>query len=169
MSVESIVRTAIPADRTEIWRLFLNSHRENGIFSLSPTKVDWFLTRVLIPESIPEWDTGVRGTIGVIGEVGALEGIVFVTIGSFWYTEDRHLEEFCVYVDPEHRKSGHAKALISWMKQQSEDTGLRLITGIMSNVRTEAKVRLYERMMPKIGAFFMWPKDDGVAVTGYSS
>lgn len=156
MTCLSHVRVAVPADRQEIWRLFLQGHRENGMFTLSPAKVDWWLSRMLEPEKLPAWDTGPRGAIGVIGDVGKLEALVFVTFGSYWYSDQRHLEEFIVYVDPECRHSGHAKALINWMKQQSELTGLPLVTGIISNHRTEAKVRLYERLLPKAGAFFLF-------------
>jgi GNAT superfamily N-acetyltransferase len=156
MTCPSIVRIAKPEDHVEIWRLFLQGHRENGQFNLAPEKVEYFLSRALFPESILAWDTGPRGAIGVIGEVGALEALVFVTIGTYWYSHDRHLEEFIVYVDPECRRSAHARALVSWMKQQSDVTGLPLVTGIISNHRTEAKVHLYERMLPRVGAFFLY-------------
>lgn len=154
MPCASNVRLATIADKQEIWRLFLQGHRENGLFSLSPTKVNWFMDRVLCPELIPPGDTGVRGAIGVIGPVGALEGLVFVTIGSYWYSDDKHIEEFIVYVDPECRRSGHAAALVQWMKDQVEITGLPLMTGIISTHRTEAKCRLYGRMLQKVGEFF---------------
>ena len=156
MSCPSVVRVAKPDDRQEIWRLFLQGHRENGQFTLAPEKVDFFLSRALFPEIIPEWDTGPRGAIGVIGDVGALEALVFVTIGTYWYSHDRHLEEFIVYVDPECRRSMHARALVTWMKQQSDLIGLPLVTGIISNERTEAKVALYSRMLPRVGAFFLY-------------
>lgn len=156
MSCPSIVRVAKPDDHVEIWRLFLQGHRENGQFNLAPEKVDYFLSRVLFPNAIPEWDTGPRGAIGVIGDIGKLEALVFVTIGTWWYSNDRHLEEYIVYVDPECRRSGHVRALVEWMKHQSDITGLPLVTGIISNHRTEGKVRLYERFLPKIGAFFLY-------------
>lgn len=156
MACPSIVRVAKPDDRQEIWRLFLQGHRENGQFNLAPEKVDYFLSRALFPEMIPVWDTGPRGVIGVIGDVGSLEALVFVTIGTYWYSHDRHLEEFIVYVDPECRKSLHARSLVNWMKQQSDLTGLPLVTGIISNERTEQKVALYSRMLPKVGAFFLY-------------
>lgn len=156
MPAPSIVRFAKPEDRQEIWRLFLMGHRENGAFELAPEKVNWFLTRVLHPDVIPPWDIGPRGAIGVIGPIGALEALVFVTIGEFWYSTARHLEEFIVYVDPECRRSHHARALIEWMKQQSDQTGLPLVTGIISNERTVEKCRLYGRMLPKVGEFFFY-------------
>jgi len=152
----SIVRIAGPSDRREIWRLFLQGHKENGLFELDPHRVDWWITRMVQPETIPPWDTGPRGTIGVIGQVGNLEALAFLTIGGFWYSSTRHLEEMIVYVDPECRKSGHSKALIEWMKQQSVETGLPLLTGIISTTRTEAKCRLYGRLLPKVGEFFFF-------------
>lgn len=154
MTAPSIVRIATEQDRVEVWRLFLQGYKENGVLELSPEKVDWFLTRALQPELIPLGDTGPRGVIGVIGQVGALEGIVFLTIGEFWYSNVRHIEEFLVLVDSECRRSNHAQALVQWMKDQVEITKLPLLSGIISNERTEAKCRLYRRMLPKLGEFF---------------
>lgn len=151
----SVVRTATPADYQEIWRLFLQSHKENGLFEIEPLKVQWLLNRVLYPQAIHPEDTGPRGVIGVIGDVGRLEGLVFVTIGEYWYSSQKHIQEFLVYVDPECRKSGHAQALVQWMKDQSAITKLPLLTGIVTNHRTEAKCRLYRRMLPKVGELFM--------------
>lgn len=157
MTAPSIVRVAKPEDYMGVWRLLLASHAENGKFPLAPAKVEFFVRRALVPEMIPPDDTGPRGVIGVIGALGGtLEALAFVVIGGFWYTDQRHLEEYMVFVDPECRRSNHARALIGWMKQQSDITGLPLVTGIISNERTEAKVRLYERMLPKAGAFFLY-------------
>jgi hypothetical protein len=169
MTCASSVRIATPADAQEVWRLFLQGHRENGLFTLAADKVQWFMNRVLNPETIPPGDTGPRGAIGVIGPVGALEGLVFVTIGDYWYSRDKHVEEFIVFVDPECRKSNHAHALIEWMKLQVEITGLPLMTGIISNERTEAKCRLYRRLLPKVGEFFLlMPKGSMASVAGSS-
>lgn len=154
MTSPSTVRLAVFADLSEVWRLFLQAHSENGLFKLSPEKVQWFLTRVLCPDLIPIGDNGPRGVIGVIGPIGSLEGIVFLTIGTYWYSNDMHLEEYLIYTDPKHRKSHHVQALIQWMKDQVESTGIPLLTGIVSNHRTEAKCRLYRRMLPKVGEFF---------------
>lgn len=109
------------------------------------------------PELIPPNDTGTRGAIGVIGEPKHLEGLALITFGCFWYTNHRHLEEWLVYVDPVHRKSRHARTLIDWMKRQSVETGLPLMTGVLSlREGTELKVQLYERMLPKAGSFFFY-------------
>ena len=156
MTCASIVRIATEADRLEIWRLFLQGHNENGLFKLAPHKVEWWIGRLLRPDLLLPNDTGPRGIIGVIGPVGALEGICVLTIGEFWYSSERHLEEFLVYVDPEYRASNHAKTMVEWMKMQSDLTELPLLTGIVSKERTEAKCRLYRRMVPKVGEFFFY-------------
>ena len=156
MPCPSVVRVAKASDRQEIWRLFLQSHRENGQFALAPEKVDWVMNRALSPELIPDWDTASRGVIAVIGEPGALEGLALMMIDTYWYTNEKHLGEYLVYVDPEQRKSNHARSLVEWMKHQSDLTGLPLLTGVISNERTEAKVRLYRRLVPYIGAFFLY-------------
>ncbi len=165
MTQSSIVRIANPADRDECWRLFLQGHQENGLFSLAPEKVDYVLHRCLFAAAIPATDFGLRGVIGVIGEPGALEALALVTIGEYWYTTDKHLEEMLVYVDHRHRKSRHARALISWMKQQSELTGIPLLTGIVSHERTKSKCALYGRMLPKVGEFYLYSGKKAVAAS----
>ncbi len=109
---------------------------------------------MLQPETVPAWDTGPRGVIGVIGEPDHIEGAAFLIIGHNWYATQPHNEELAVYVDPKYRFRKHHRALIEWMKEQSVATGLPLFSGIMTTHRTEAKVKLYERMLPKVGAVF---------------
>jgi hypothetical protein len=160
VTVPSVIRKATPMDAPEIWRMFLQLHRENGLFTIAPAKVTNFMDRALHPERIPSWDTGPRAQIGVIGLPGRLEALVFVLISSFWYSEEFHLEELLVYVDPECRKSRHAVACVTWMKDLSDQLKIPLMTGIISKERTAAKIRLYDRMLPRIGAFYFYPKED---------
>lgn len=156
----SVIRPATPQDAPEIWRLFLQVFRENGLFTLDPTKVTGFMDRALHPERIQSWDTGPRAKIAVIGPQGRLEAVVFVLISQFWYSSDFHLEELLVFVDIECRKSKHAVACITWMKSLADELKIPLITGIISKDRTAAKIRLYDRHLPRIGAFFCYPKND---------
>jgi len=159
-STPSIIRKATPFDAPEIWRLFLQLHRENGLFTIAPFKVTEFMDRALHSERIPSYDTGPRAQIGVIGPQGRLEAVVFVLIAQFWYSSEYHLEELLVYVDPECRKSRHAIACISWMKSLSDELEIPLLTGIISKERTAAKIRLYDRMLPRIGAFYFYGSTD---------
>lgn len=157
----SPVRIATIADHQECWRLLLQGHNEIGVFKLTPEKVNWWVQRLLNPAGIPPLDTGPRGVIGVIGETGKLQAICLLIIADYWYSNEKHLEELLVFVDPEYRASSHAKDLVGWMKHQADITGIPLLTGIVSNDRTEAKCRLYRRMVPKIGEFFLYLGNKG--------
>lgn len=157
MTSPSVVRPAIADDRAEIWRLFRLLHAENGMFSIDESKVDYYIDRLLHPDSIKQDDTGPRGFIGVIGETGSLEGCIMLTVGSLWYSSDWTLDEHLNFVDPDHRASNHAKALISYAKHCADQIGIRLVIGVLSTKRTAAKVRLYERQLTPAGSFFIHP------------
>lgn len=156
MTSTSIVRRAIPQDRDSIWDLFRLLHEENGVFNLSEHKINGLLDRVLHPEKIPEGDTGTRGFMGVIGPVGALEGLLVMVLGSFWYSDDIIFEEYANFVHPAHRRSSHAKALLAYSRHMADNVDIPLVIGIISNIRTEAKVRLYRRQLPECGSFFLY-------------
>lgn len=151
-----IVRAATMKDYQECLRLFLQSHQENGLFSLAPDKLHWMLSRFLMPEAIPEDDPGLRGIIGVIGKEGSLEALCGLCISDLWYSHEKHLADFLVFVDHEYRATNHAKTLIGWMKAQSDYIGLPLMSGVVANHRTEAKCRLFRRMSPKVGELFLY-------------
>jgi len=153
----SIVRIAKPFDAPEIWRLCLQMHRETGIFSLSPMKVTNLMSRALHPEEISPHDTGPRTQIVVIGPQGCLEAMVFVAIQSAWYSDDLHLNELMFYVDPECRVSRHAIACMEWLKGLADNLGIPLVAGVTSTTKTAAKIRLYDRRFPRVGALFFYP------------
>src|SRR5262245_44852817 len=148
------VRIAGPDDLPEMHRLCVGAHTEIGLFPMDVAKVDWLLHRLLFPHLIDPNDVGTRGIVGVVGEPERLEAFSILVISHLWYATQPYLSELGVYVEPQFRSRGHHKALIHWMKEQSNLCGLPLMTGIMTTHRTEAKVRLYEREIPKIGAVF---------------
>ena len=156
MTSASIVRKAVPEDRDSIWDLFRLLHEENGVFNLSEHKINYLLDRILLPEKISEGDNGVRGFMGVIGPVGKLEGLLVMVLGSFWYSDDIIFEEYANFVHPDHRKSNHAKALLAYSRHMSDNVKIPLVIGIISNLRTAAKVRLYRRQLPECGSFFLY-------------
>lgn len=160
-SCPSVVRVARPEDASEVYRLLLLGHAENSLFPFDSGRVTYFVQRFLWAHMMPPDDPGPRGVIGVIGPHGGhLEAMTMVGICQQWYTMVRHLEEYIVYVDPEHRRSNHGKALIDWLHEQSQKTNLPLLTGILTSYRTEAKVRLYERYYgEKAGAFFLYSSE----------
>lgn len=97
--------------------------------------------------------------MGVIGPVGGeLEGVVLLTIGKLFYSDEDILEEKGVFIHPGFRsaKGGRARLLVEFCKQSSDYLGLPLLVGIQNDVRTKGKIRLYERQFGEpIGCFFL--------------
>lgn len=146
MTSPSDVRLAVPEDRDSILSLCHTLHDENGLFSLSHRKV----TRL-----VDKYFSKQGSIIGVIGPCGNVEGSIYLSIEEPYYSDDLHLVEFWNVVHPEHRRSNHAKKLIEFAKRCADETSLCLLIGIVSNNRTAAKVRLYEKKLLKAGAFFV--------------
>lgn len=92
--------------------------------------------------------------IAVIGETGKPVAYVLAVLDSIWYSQDWQLLELSLFVSENHRKSTYAKQLLQFLKASAEGLGLPLTTGVFSHKRTEAKVRLYQRQLPQVGAFF---------------
>lgn len=161
MSNPSSVRPAHPNDYEEIWKLFRLLHQENGVFGMSEPKLDWILKRVLLPHLIPQDDTGLRGYLGIIGPPGALEGFILMIVATYWYTDELHLEELATFVHPNHRRTKHAQALLNYSKHMSDAINIPLLIGIVSNKRTESKVRLYRKHFPEAGSFFLYNAETG--------
>lgn len=156
MIEEPKVRIGVAADVDSVMSLALAGSRENGFVSPSPQKM---LSEV--------WSALNRnhGVMGVIGEPGSeLEGAVLLRIGRMWYSDEDVLEEKAIFVDPRFRaaKTGRARLLTDFSKKAADGLGLPLIIGVLSNHRTEAKVRLYERQFGKpAGAFFLYGAGTG--------
>jgi hypothetical protein len=141
------VRIANKADEDAIYSLLLMMHRENGLFSISDNKVRETMGR------------GTKQEGGIIGVVDGPEGIqatIGLTITQAWYSDDWFLNELWSFVHPAHRKDGHAPKLLNFSKWCSDNMFLPLLIEMVSNKRTEAKMRLIKRSVPYGGAFFIY-------------
>lgn len=158
MLEELKVRVGTPADVDDIMELALNACNENGFVNAVPAR--------LLHEIWPALNRD-HGLIGIIGEPGEKpEAAVLLRIGSMWYSDQQVLEEKAVFVSPGFRgaKAGRARRLVEFSKEVADTLGMPLIIGILSNHRTEAKVRLYERQFGKpSGAFFLYGATTGMA------
>lgn len=144
------VRTATPEDEEGIMVLARLVNGENGVFRMNEEKV-----RAMVRPSL--YLQG--GIMGVIGPKDRIEGLVLLRVSQYWYSDASFLEEMCVYVHPEYRaaKGGRARKLVEFAKTASEKLGMPLMIGILSNSRTDAKTRLYERQFgAPAGAFFLY-------------
>jgi len=144
------VREGTLDDFKECCRIAMDAVAENALSKPDPEK---------LLEHIYASLTKDHGIMGVIGEEGGrLEGGVLLRMGSLWYSSELVLEEKVLYVAPEFRsaKGGRARKLIEWSKNASDVLGIPLEIGMLSNERTEGKVRLYEREFGKpAGVYFI--------------
>lgn len=111
---------------------------------------------------------GDHGLVGLIGKPGGLpEGAVLLRIGAVWYSSAQTLEEKSVFIDPKFRsaKGARARKLCDFSKKAADMLQLPLLIGVLSNSRTEAKVRMYKRQFGEpSGAFFLYGAKTGEAV-----
>lgn len=151
------VRLATASEEEEIMELCREVHAENGLVSMDEDQVRAMLRRAFNKQG---------GIIGLIGKPGALEAIIMIVMTNFWSSKDTHLEELFSYVrKPFRTKSAgpdtvvmpHAEALIRFAKKCSDEIGVPLVIGIITNKRMAGKVRLYRTVLgcPPAGAYFV--------------
>lgn len=147
MPTTSRVRRAETGDTDEILAMCREMHAENGMFTMSDRRVKELISRALNKEG---------AVIGVVGQKGNLEASIYLLITNIWYSEDFHLEELWNFVRPAYRKSDNVEQLVSFAKRCGDEIKLPVLIGIMSNIRTKAKIRKYKRQLgDPIGAFFL--------------
>lgn len=140
------VRVGIPKDGAQIFSLLCQLHTENAMFPKDDDKVWHFINKALNQDG---------GIMGVIEDNGQIVGVIGMYIEQFWYSSQPYLCEYFNYVKPEARKSNHAKDLIDFAKWANTNMGLLLIIGIMSSIRTKAKLHLYNKRLSFIGGIFV--------------
>jgi len=151
MSEELGVRIGEPEDVHPMMEMAMKACDENGFVDPNPQK--------LLGEIWPALNLD-NGLVGIIQDGGGkLEAAILLRITTMWYSDAQVLEERAIFVDPECRsaKGGRARRLCEFSKRAAAELGLPLLIGVLSNHRTEAKVRLYERQFGRpSGAFFLY-------------
>jgi hypothetical protein len=137
-------------EEENVMELCRKLHEENGMFTLDETRVRAMMDRAYEKQG---------GILAGIGEPGHLEGLLYLMLSSFWYSNEPYWEELFLYVAPEHRKSRNAVELLRFAKWCTDETGFPLFIGIISDHATERKELLYERQLnepPQKGKFFVY-------------
>lgn len=142
------VRLANYGDVDRVFNFLLNLNEENAIFPLSENRARESIKSCL--------DTGL---IGVIENDKEIEGCIGLRAGRMWYTDEFFLDELWNFVLTPYRKSDNAKTLIDFAKWGSTVLGLPLVMGIVSKKQLLPKMRLYQRKMPQVGAYFLYGKN----------
>lgn len=156
MSADLGVRVGTPDDVHPMMEMAMKACEENGFVNPNPVK--------LLQEIWPSLNLD-NGIVGIIQDAeGKLEAAILLRVTTMWYSDDQVLEERAIFVDPERReaKGGRARRLCEFAKRAAGELGLPLLIGVLSNHRTEAKIRLYERQFGKqTGAFFLYNAQTG--------
>jgi GNAT superfamily N-acetyltransferase len=145
----------------EVMQLAMAGCKENGFLNASPAKLAQDIWCALSRD---------HGLVGAIGEPGGkIEGVVVLRTGTMWYSDEPVMEEKAIFIHPDYRsaKGGRARKLCEFSKKAASAIGIPLIIGVLSNNRTEAKVRMYRRIMgPEAGAFFLYGAKTGAPALG---
>ena len=155
-SADLMIRLASPQDLDEIMSIAMMACDENGFLNPNPAKIAAEIWPALHQD---------HGLCAVIGKPnGMIEGLVLLRIGNMWYSDSRVVEEKAIFIHPDFRsaKGGRASKLCEFSKKVADSLGIPLIIGVLSNHRTSAKVRMYERQFgPPSGAFFLYGAQTG--------
>jgi hypothetical protein len=156
MEEENPIRVGTLADLDPMMELALMACEENGFVNPNPVKLLEQIYAALAQD---------HGLVGIIGKEGEkIEGAVLLRTSKMWYSDQDILEEKAIFIHPDYRsaKGGRARRLVEFSKEVSDYLKIPLIIGVLSNNRTEAKVRLYERQFGKAsGAFFLYNAHTG--------
>lgn len=155
---EVTVRVGVEADFNGMMDLALAATQENAVVPPDINKMANTIWGALIRK------TGIAGVIGPVG--GKLEGAVLLSMGEMWYSGEMILEEKAIFVDPEYRsaKGGRARKLAEFAKMTATELEIPLAIGVLSSSRTEAKIRLYERVFGEpAGVYFLYNAKTGLS------
>lgn len=156
---EIYVREGVVEDFNEVMRMSINATRENAFVEPDIEMLKENIYAALVKH---------MGLVGVIGGAPGepLEAMIIMRLGHPWYSQEHILDEKAIYVSPEFRaaKGGRARKLAEWAKYISEKLGIPLAIGVLSNSRTEAKIRLYERVFgAPAGVYFLYNAKTGLS------
>lgn len=152
------VRTGTEVDFNGVMDLALEATKENAFVPPDVNRMAQVIYGALMRK------TGIVGVIGPVG--GKLEGAVLLSMGELWYSDEMILEEKAIFVDPKYRsaKGGRARKLAEFAKSASNELKVPLAIGVLSSSRTEAKIRLYERVFGQpAGVYFLYGATTGLS------
>lgn len=153
------ITLATPQDEDQILSIALNAWAENGLADIDIEKV-----RAMLRPALYLW----QGLCGIIKQPsGRIEGGILMRMSQMWYSNSWIIEEKIIFVDPEFRnvKGGRAALLCDFSKKVADDLGIPLMIGVLSNERTAAKIKMYERKFGEpAGAFFLYGAKTGQEV-----
>ena len=158
MDVSPDIRLGVPSDMDAMMSLAMMATEENAFMPPSIQKMALMIWGAL---------TRQNGLVGIItDEPDKAQGAVLLTIGETWYSDHKMIEERAIFIHPEYRtaKAGLGKRLCQFSKRIADELEMPLIIGVLSNQRTQGKIRMYQREFgEQAGAFFLYGARTGAA------
>jgi len=143
-----LIFTAAKEDLPVVIKMALTIPKEHGFENLP--KVDLAKTTEFF------YDKWSESPLFIFKEEGKIKGFVGTQIVTTWWSSTPVISDYIFFVDPEHRKGGKVfKALAGAMKDFSKLNKLPVIMTFMSNDRTPAKERLFEKQGFKKSGFLL--------------
>ena len=135
------VRAGTPNDMDSMMAIAMAATEENGLNDPNPIKL---LSEIWSSLNLH------HGIVGIIGEPDRqIEAAILLRAESLWYADTLSLVERAIFVHPDFRsaKGGRGARLVEFAIQAANTLELPLVIGILSSQRTEAKVRMYRRIL----------------------
>ena len=146
------VRKALTADYGRLLQFAATQYQECALQPPSNAKVAEIVRRCVTMDG---------ALAGVIDGEGGIEASVGLTVEQFDYSEERHLRVKWLGVHPHFRRTNHASRLMDFVKWCQENIGspnekLPVFMDILTQDALQAKMHLYLRSVPQVGASFAW-------------
>jgi len=143
------VRVGTPQDYFRMMDFMRLMHAENGVMPWDDEAVD---------NAVKCGLAHYHSIVGIIdGDNGDVAASVGLFMGRFWYTAKPHLEDHWLFVAEPYRRRPLARPLLEFAKRAADKMDTPLLMGVLSETRTAAKCRLYERQLgPSRGAAFLY-------------
>jgi hypothetical protein len=150
------LRLGTTDDMKEVMDMAIAAAKENGLLNAS---------QLLLAKAVWPALSNDHGLVGCIGKPGGeIEGMVVLTIGTLFYSDEPCVEEKVLFVRPEYRnaKGGRARKLCEFSKSVAERLCLPLIIGVFSSIATKQKIELYRREFGEpSGVYFLYNSKTG--------
>lgn len=133
------------SDVEELYSFLSNMHAEIGVARLDREKALARIAQVVQ-----------GGGALVIEDGGRMVASVGIEETSAWYSNEKAYYDTWFYVHHDHRKSGHAKALLYFVKQASKVRGIPVVISVGTTKDTLRKLRFFRKYMTPFGGSFIY-------------
>jgi hypothetical protein len=146
------VRKALTADYGRLFQFAAAQYQECALQPPSDARIAEIVRRCVSMDG---------ALAGVIDGPSGIEASVGMTIEQFDYSDARHLRIKWLGVHPHFRRTNHAARLmdfVKWCQENISTSGetLPMFMDVLTQGALQAKMHLYLRSAPQVGASFAW-------------